>query len=94
MAQFYGEVQGNRGTASRMGGKASGFWAHIRGWGVGVRVDCRYDKESDSDVIRVYRTSGSNGGDSDKLIATIYEKDGVMFEKGVQGNYGIVLHQE
>ena len=40
MARFYGEIQGNKGQATRMGTKTSGFHAHIRGWDVGIKVEC------------------------------------------------------
>ena len=53
MAHFYGEIQGNRGGATRMGSKDSGFRAHIRGWHVGVRVQCWYDEETGKDEIHV-----------------------------------------
>ncbi len=59
MAQFYGDVQGNRGQATRMGTKGSGMSAHIRGWNVGVRVELSH--EGGVDVVRVFRTAGSNG---------------------------------
>lgn len=68
MARFYGEIQGNRGSATRMGSETSGFTAHIRGWDVGVRIVCRV--VNGVDVISVYQTSGSNHRDSDKLIRT------------------------
>lgn len=61
MAQFYAEIQGNRGLASRMGTKNSGIWGHIRGWHLGVRVSggCTDDGE---DYFDVDLTSGSTGG--------------------------------
>ena len=60
MAQFYAEIQGNRGEAFRMGTKDSGMRAHVRGWNVGVKVSCRYDAENDRDVITIEETGGSN----------------------------------
>ncbi len=68
MARFYAEIQGNRGQASRMGTPNSGMWAHVRGWNVGVRVECRSD--GDKDIIKVFKTSGSSGYGSGELIAT------------------------
>jgi hypothetical protein len=67
MSQFYAEIQGNRGLASRQGSKSSGIWGHIRGWNIGALVTC--DHIDGRDVVRVYRTSGSNGGENDELIA-------------------------
>jgi hypothetical protein len=75
MARFYAEIQGNRGAASRMGTPNSGLSGHIRGWDVGVRVDCAVE-DNDEDVIRVFRTAGSNGGRSDELIAELRSREG------------------
>lgn len=58
MAQFYGNIQGNRGEATRMGTKDSGFYAHIRGWHVGARVTL--DHIDGRDVVRVFKTGGSS----------------------------------
>jgi hypothetical protein len=60
MARFYGEIQGNRGTASRMGTPNSGMWAHIRGWNVGIYVRVFVDPETGRDVIEFHQTGGSN----------------------------------
>ena len=74
MGHFYGEIQGNRGEATRMGTKSSGFVAHIRGWNVGCRVVCDVDEDG-YDVIDVYKTKGSNDYGSSELISTLKEKD-------------------
>ena len=92
MAQFYAEIQGNRGAATRMGGKESGIWGHIRGWGVGARVDCRYDEKTDSDIVFVYATKGSGGNGRETLIATIYESGEVQFAEALSDNFAITLH--
>lgn len=68
MARFYGEVQGNRGSTSRLGSAKSGMVGHIRGWSTGCRVDIR--DEDGIDVVRVWRTTGSNARGSEQLIAT------------------------
>jgi len=75
MAQFYGEIEGNRGKASRQGTEESGLWAHVRGWNIGVHVECRYDKQNDRDIIYVYQTTGSNGRRMNTLLATLTDKD-------------------
>ena len=72
MARFYGVIEGNRGAASRMGTAKSGFWAHIRGWNVGIRVQLSTD--GDYDVCRVYKTPGSNRAGCDELIGTFTDK--------------------
>lgn len=71
MAQFYADIQGNRGEATRAGSKASGISGHIRGWHVGAFVDVRH--EDGHDVVRVYRTGGS-GGWRRELIATFSDE--------------------
>ena len=73
MAQFYASIQGNRGGATRMGTKKSGIHGHIRGYGVGVRVECYHDKATGKDEVFAYRTSGSNGGRRDELIGHFIE---------------------
>ncbi len=72
MAQFYAEIQGNRGAATRIGTKKSGMWAHIRGWHVGVKVYCQVNAEG-KDEIQVYKTGGSSGAGHEELLARIVE---------------------
>ena len=61
MAQFYGSINGQAKTqATRRGSKNSGMSAHIRGWNVGVYVVCSH--VGGKDIIRVYKTGGSNQG--------------------------------
>ena len=61
MAQYRATIQGQRGQASRLGGKKSGMSATINGWHSGVEVVARYDKEKNEDVFEVFRTTGSDG---------------------------------
>ena len=70
MSHFYAEIQGTAGSATRQGSKSSGIWGHIRGWNLGVRVD-GFVNGKGNDHFRVYRTSGSNGGKSDRLITIV-----------------------
>ena len=73
MSQFYAEIKGQaRTTASRRGSPKSGIDGHIRGWNIGVRVFGHVD-ENGKDVFTIYKTSGSNGCKSDKLIKIIKE---------------------
>lgn len=69
MAQFYADIQGNRGGATRMGSKSSGLRGHLRGWDIGVRISLRHI--DGKDWIQVYKTNGSNGSahTSGELIA-------------------------
>ncbi len=75
MAQFYGSMSGNRGEATRMGTKKSGFDAHIRGWRTGAKVYLRYNEETGKDEVSVYQTTGSGGCGQDVIIAE-FESDG------------------
>ena len=72
MAQFYADIQGNRGMATRMGTKKSGMSAHIRGWHVGVSV--RIWHEDGKDVIQVTETGGSSNPSGKGVVAFIREK--------------------
>ena len=74
MAQYYAQIKGNRGMASRMGTKSSGIWGHIRGWNVGAFVDIRHDPDK-GDIVRVYRTNGSSGTGADELIAEFTDEE-------------------
>lgn len=60
MAHFYGDLQGNRGRATRMGTKDSGIGGHMRGWDIGACVSVTYNKEKDQDEVTVRITGGSN----------------------------------
>lgn len=94
MSQFYADIAGNRGPASRMGTKGSGIESHTRGWHVGCKVRCHYDEETDSDIVYVYRTSGSGGNGSSILIATLYQDGRIAFEKEIEAQYGIKFEQD
>ena len=70
MAQFYAQIQGNRGSATRGGSKDSGIQGHIRGWNSGIRVE-GYHEEDLGDIFLVYGTSGSNKTTGDTLIGKL-----------------------
>lgn len=72
MAHFYGDIQGNRGGATRMGTVKTGFSGHIRGWNVGCRVYMSVDSDG-KDVCTVYKTTGSNGHGTEELIGRFVE---------------------
>jgi len=71
MAQFYAEIQGNRGKASRMGTKSSGMWCHIRGWDVGIRIDLEH--VNGRDRLTVSRTGGSHSPYPVEILAQVDE---------------------
>lgn len=72
MARFYGSIQGNRGEATRCGSKESGITGHIRGWDVGVEVECKH--RYGMDEAHIFATGGSNGGTC-VHVATVKECD-------------------
>jgi hypothetical protein len=69
--QFYANIQGSRGEATRTGTKGSGIYGHVRGWNIGARVEMSH--VDGKDVCRVYRTSGSSGREPSELIAEFTE---------------------
>lgn len=75
MAQFYADIQGNRGAATRMGTKASGINGHIRGWDVGCRVHCYYDDKEEVDKVSIELTSGSGQHRMSKDLGTFTADD-------------------
>jgi len=82
MAQFYADIQGNRGQATRMGTKDSGMDGHIRGWNLGGRVWMRYNKELERDEVTIDLTSGSGYGNAEKRLGTFYlTKNGKSFKR-------------
>jgi hypothetical protein len=81
MAHFYGNIQGNRGEATRMGTKGSGISAHIRGWDIGAKVSCYVDDEG-RDCVCVTISGGSRGSRRDVCLGTWYiDKDGLVASK-------------
>ena len=68
MSHFYGDLQGNRGMATRQGTRFSGIDAHVRGWHTGARIVVTVDQLTGKDLVRVYRTGGSNNS-TGELVA-------------------------
>lgn len=74
MSHFYASIQGNRGEATRQGTEESGISGHIRGWDIGIRVNCFVNKEGE-DECTVFLTGGSNGMQTSKLIGSFKKSD-------------------
>jgi hypothetical protein len=53
MSHFYGIVKGARGKSTRCGTRASGMETHTASWAGAVRVKAYYDKETETDMVRV-----------------------------------------
>ena len=70
MAQFKADIQGSRGSVSRLGGKTSGITGHIRGWESGIRIEGHHDEDL-GDIFMVYQTSGSGFKAKDVLVGKL-----------------------
>lgn len=69
MAQFYGTLQGQRGEATRLGGKSSGLRTTAAGWGGAIRVNVWHDEESGEDQFRVELTPWHGSGGNTQVLA-------------------------
>lgn len=90
MARFYAEIQGNKGSASRLGSKSSGMDAYVNGWDIGVHIRA-YVKTDERDAIFITPNGGSNGRDHvpasvgvyhDRLIVHTRTQDVIVHENG------------
>ena len=70
MAQFKAEIQGYRGSVSRLGHKTTGIQSHTCGWDAGIRVEGHHDDEL-GDIFLVWQTSGSHRRHRDVLIGKL-----------------------
>ena len=69
MAHFYGTIRGQRGEASRLGGKASGLTTYAASWQGAVRVELYYNSATDTDMVDVYLTQHrGRGAYPDRLL--------------------------
>jgi len=78
MARYRSNIQGARGSASRLGHKTSGISACVNGWHLGVDVTASYNAETDCDVFRVYVNGGSNRGTPEYNIREIRNAEGIL----------------
>lgn len=74
MAKFRGIVQGQRGEASRLGGKSSGIHVQANGWHMGVKVN-GYVNAAGEDEFEISLTGGSSGWCAPKIIGAFTKKD-------------------
>ena len=58
MAQFKAEIQGNRGSVTRLGHKTTGIQGHICGWNSGIKIEGHHGEHL-GDIFLVWQTSGS-----------------------------------
>lgn len=84
MAQYRATIEGQRGTASRLGSKQSGMVAHVDGWHTGATV--RISHVDGRDLVSVYRTGGSNRGTSEVLVAQWFAAEKIELGPAVVTN--------
>jgi len=75
MSQFYANIKGNRGQATRRGTKKSGLDGHIRGWHIGAKVYMRFNEQTQEDECTIELTGGSNGYLPHKQLGTFTVND-------------------
>ncbi len=73
MSRFYGDLQGERGMATRQGHKAIG--GHIRGWNLGARVSCFIGDDGEDRVV-INLTNGSSDSSCQLSLGTFQVIDG------------------
>lgn len=64
MAALYGTIQGNRGEATRMGSKDSGFRSSCQSWEGSVITEMNYYKDDLEITIKLSRDSSSYSGNT------------------------------
>lgn len=84
MAHFYSKIKGQKGEATRCGGKTSGMDASVNGWESGIRVRAGYDSLNDKDVFYIYATYGSHASGKEKLISIVENVNGTVLAKAVR----------
>lgn len=70
MAHFYGSVLGNRGAATRLGGKSSGLDTEAAGWKGCIHTHIYHDDATGKDMYRVVLKPWSNSGGETREIAS------------------------
>ena len=74
MARFRGIVIGGKDKASRLGNRVSGMTVECIGWNIGVKVVASVDSKG-GDIIKIYKTGGSNQDTPTKLVEVIKSKE-------------------
>ena len=69
MARFRATIQGQRGSASRLGGTKSGMTAKVDGWDIGVTVEA--EDRLGRDEFQVFATGGSHNVHPKLHVGTI-----------------------
>ena len=74
MAQYRGTLQGNRGSASRLGTKPSDLEVTAHGWHLGLRAVIYWDSTAQEDRLRVELNSGSGHDGISRFLGTFRRK--------------------
>jgi len=74
MARFKADIEGQKGSASRLGSAKSGMRAHVRGWNVGARVVCSVNEDGE-DVVSICLTGGSANPSFGRVVGQYTEAD-------------------
>ena len=82
MSRFYAEIQGSRGAATRQG--STDIYGHIRGWNIGVFINCFID-ETGEDVVAIDLSGGSHNPSIIKRIGRFKLFNGGVTEIGAGG---------
>lgn len=69
MAHFYGEIQGSRGEASRLGNKKSGFRTVAASWSGAIETYVYWDEDAKRNMFNVYLIPWGSSDGKRKLIA-------------------------
>ncbi|HNV66970.1 MAG TPA: hypothetical protein PKV77_11050 [Bacteroidales bacterium] len=76
MARYYGGIQGNRGTATRLGTASSGLTAFANGWHIGAQVNLYpASRDSDEDELTITLNHGSSRNPRDFHLGTFDKLD-------------------
>lgn len=70
MAHFYGELQGQKGAVSRLGGKSGGIHTVAAGWHGAIRTDVFHNDETGEDRYEVWMTPWKGSGGDTRMIAS------------------------
>jgi hypothetical protein len=82
MAHFYGFIQGNRGDATRMGSKESGFTAWAQGWGSRIAANFGVNYHTDVDEASVTIGTGPSNYSGGALRLDFPDIDAVVTALG------------
>jgi len=73
VSRYYASIRGTGKTEATRRGFHS-IESHTRSWSCGVRVVIKPDSQDPkNDIIEIYKTSGSSGGNHDILLLTLKE---------------------